>query len=74
MSVVFDSAADVAQQQDNKRLNNANWKKSLQHKQRLGVLDDGGVEVLGRPVALTPTVEVEWSLAPQDQLPLSLQV
>ena len=42
----FDSAADVAQQQDNKRLNNANWKKSLRHKQRLGVLDDVGVEVL----------------------------
>ena len=46
MSVVCDSAANVAQQQDNKRLNNANWSKSLRHKQRLGVLDDGGVEVL----------------------------
>ena len=44
MSVVFDSAADAAQQQDNKRLNHANWKKLLRHKQRLGVLDDGGVE------------------------------
>ena len=42
----FDSAANLAQQQNNKRLNNANWKKSLRHKQRLGVLDDVGVEVL----------------------------
>lgn len=40
------TAADVAQQQDNKRLNNANWKRSLRHKQRLGVLHDVGVEVL----------------------------
>ena len=46
MSAIFDSAADVAQQQDNKRLHNANWKKSLRHKQRLGVLNDGGVQVL----------------------------
>ena len=46
ISLIFDSAADVAQQQDDRRLNNASWKKPLCHKQRLGVLDDVWVEAL----------------------------
>ena len=46
ISLVFDSAADVAQQQNDKRIINASWKKPLCHKQRLGVLDDVWVEAL----------------------------
>ncbi|KAL3132143.1 hypothetical protein ABBQ32_008753 [Trebouxia sp. C0010 RCD-2024] len=62
----------VAQQQDNKRLNNNNWRKAQQHKQKLGKLDHNGMRVASFyrsragnvTVALSETLTAQVSALP----------
>ncbi|KAL3132760.1 hypothetical protein ABBQ32_008599 [Trebouxia sp. C0010 RCD-2024] len=62
----------VAQQQENKRLNNNNWRKAQQHKQKMGKLDDNGMRIASFyrsragnvTVALSETLTAQVSALP----------